>query len=370
MRLADFVDQKRELILAEWVTFASTMLPAASDMCAVQLRDHAPKILDAISRDLRSRQTREAQHAKSQGRAPVLDDAPETAAEIHAVLRARSGFDINQLVAEYRALRASVLRLWVDHTATDLDSMNDMRRFNEAIDQAIAESVTHFHAEVETARNLLLGMLGHDMRSPLSTVLTTAAHLRLLDAGPQVTAAADRLTRSAHSLKALLDDLIDFSRTRLGLGIRVVTEPINLAAAVTDEVEQLRGAHPDREIVLSVSGDVSGNFDGRRVQQLLRNLVSNALLYGTPARPVRVDVDADDADVHIIVTNSGKIIDAQMGDEMFAALKRGTEQGDGLGLGLFIVSAITEAHAGTVTFRSVDGDTSFDVRLPRALPVT
>lgn len=369
MRLADFLDQRREAILAEWVAFAATMLPAASDMATSELRDHAPKILDAIAKDLRSRQSREAQHEKAQGRAPIPDDAPETAAEIHAVLRARSGFDINQLVAEYRALRASVLRLWLDYIEPSVDMINDMRRFNEAVDQAIAESVTHFHTEVETARNLLLGMLGHDMRSPLATVQTTASFLRLLNAGPQVTSAADRLTRGAQSLKALLDDLIDFSRTRLGLGIRVVPAPCDLAAAVTDELEQLRGAHPDREIILSIDGDVAGQFDGPRLQQLLRNLVSNALLYGTPAQPVTVRVHGNDTNVHLIVSNVGKIIDAQTGDEMFVALKRGTEQGDGLGLGLFIVSAITEAHAGEVTFHSVAGDTSFDVRLPRSQPV-
>ncbi len=369
MTLADFIERNRETILAEWVAFAGTMLPAADDMVASELRDHAPKILEAISKDLRSRQSREAQYEKSQGRAPVVEDAPDTAAEIHAVLRARSGFDINQLVAEYRALRASVLRLWIDNGTIDRSSIDDMRRFNEAVDQAIAESVSHFHTEVETARNLLLGMLGHDMRSPLSTIVTTASGLQLMDAGPVVSAAADRLVRGAQSLRSLLDDLIDFSRTRLGLGLRIAPVQVDLSQVISGELEQLRGAHPERSVHLTIEGDTAGQFDGRRVQQVLRNLVSNAMLYGAPAMPVRVMLRGVPDAVHLVVANNGPTINDQTADEMFLALKRGSPHGDGLGLGLFIVTAITEAHKGKVTFSSLDGETSFDVQLPK-IPVS
>jgi signal transduction histidine kinase len=99
------------------------------------------------------------------------------------VLRARSGFDINQLVAEYRALRASVLRLWLDANPLEADGVEDIIRFNEAIDQAIAESVSHFNDQVEQARNLLLGILGHDMRNPLNNMLMTAHHLEAAERG-------------------------------------------------------------------------------------------------------------------------------------------------------------------------------------------
>jgi signal transduction histidine kinase len=102
---------------------------------------------------------------------------------MHALLRARSGFDINQMVAEYRALRASVLRLWMDEGAPDSHHLDDMVRFNEAIDQAVAESVDFFSMQVDLARNLFLGMLGHDMRSPLQTIQITASYLAALNAG-------------------------------------------------------------------------------------------------------------------------------------------------------------------------------------------
>ena len=119
MRLYDFIVRDIDRLVTEWEAFAATQLPAAAAMSPLALRDHAQQILEAVAADLRTAQTREAQQAKSKGLTPSLPGAPETAAQTHAVLRARSGFDINQLAAEYRALRASVLRLWMDACPPD-----------------------------------------------------------------------------------------------------------------------------------------------------------------------------------------------------------------------------------------------------------
>ena len=108
-----------------WEVFAATQLPAARRMGSLELRDHAPQILEAVAHDLTQPQTREQQEQKSQGRAPRVAGAPETAAQSHAVMRARSGFNINQLTAEYRALRASVLSRWADLSEpANMDCMN------------------------------------------------------------------------------------------------------------------------------------------------------------------------------------------------------------------------------------------------------
>lgn len=370
MRLAEFILQEMESILAEWEAFAATLLPGAAGMSSLALRDHAEPILEAIAKDLSTPQSREAQSEKSKGRAPRVAGAPETAAQTHAVLRARSGFDINQLVAEYRALRASVLRLWMDAILQEPSGVEDIIRFNEAIDQAVAESVSHYHAQVDQSRNLLLGMLGHDMRSPLQTIQTTAMHLAALNAGDQVTVAAARLIRSGAAMQALLDDLVDFNRTKLGLGITVVPSEIDLAVPVADELEQLRAAYSHRQIELEVSGDCRGQWDGQRLQQSLRNLVSNAIKYGAPDAPVSVSLRGEVADVRLEVTNSGPPIDPSALREIFDPLKRGVGRADreersSLGLGLYIVREIAQAHGGEVRVRSGDGETTFALRLPR-----
>ena len=372
MRLADFILRQSEPILAQWEAFAASLVPAAAIMEPSALRDHAPEILRAVAKDLQTAQTREAQYEKSVGRAPAPINATETAAQTHALLRARSGFNIKQLTAEYRALRASVLRLWMDDCAPDAPHLDDVIRFNEAIDQALAESVDFFSAQVEQSRNLLLGMLGHDMRSPLQAIQMTASYLEALNAGEQVSDAAGRLIRSGARMQALLDDLCDFNRTRLGLGISVIPKRVNLADVLAEELEELRAIHPDRQIELHVTGDSQGVWDGQRLQQLLGNLVLNALKYGAQDTPVRVMVTCDVTHVRIDVSNRGPAIERATLARIFDPLMRGDEQQSkddrarNLGLGLYIASEIAKAHTGAIEARSDETETSFSVSLPRA----
>ncbi|WP_427309324.1 ATP-binding protein [Cupriavidus sp. H39] len=369
MRLADFILRDMARIVTEWEAFAATLMPAARHLDALALRDHAQQILSAVAKDLSTPQTRDAQREKSIGRAPRLADAPETAAQTHALLRARHGFNINQMVAEYRALRASVLRLWIDACQPDPPDVDDMIRFNEAVDQAVAESVGFFDTQAEQARNLLLGMLGHDMRSPLQTIQTTARFLAALNAGEKVSEAATRLIRSGARMNALLDDLCDFNRTKLGLGINITPAGIDLALVFGDAVDQLRAAHPAHRIELNVSGDLRGVWDGLRLQQLLSNLVTNAVTYGAADAPVRVVLTGQDAEVRIAVWNSGPPIDPQTLAQIFDPLKRGPDphhkNAPGLGLGLYIASEIARAHQGSIEARSDPAGTVFEVRLPR-----
>jgi signal transduction histidine kinase len=367
MRLGDFILRDMERILAKWEAFAATRLPAAASMASLELRDHAQQILEAVVADLSAPQTREEQAAKSMGLAPPPFPARETAAQTHAVLRAKTGYDIEQLASEYRALRASVLSLWMDACAPADPPLEDVIRFNEAIDQALAESVGHFSAQVEQARNLLLGMLSHDMRTPLQTVQMTARYLGQLNAGADVSDAARRLINSGAHLQGLVDDLVDFNRTNLGLGINIVPSQVDLGKICAQQVEQVRSAYPDNSVQVNVDGDCQGTWDGRRVQQLLGNLVVNAVHHGEPGAPVRVAVIGDEAGVRIQVGSRGPAIDAATLTHLFEPLKRGTasKRHPGLGLVLYIVREIAKAHGGTAEVRSDDEETVFTVRLPR-----
>lgn len=371
MRLAAFIIEKMEPILEKWEEFAATQFPAARQMDSLALRDHAREILEAVAKDISTSQSWDAQMAKSLGRAPRDLSAPETAAQTHALLRARSGFDINQLVAEYRALRASVLRLWTDATIPAKTDFEDLIRFNEAIDQAISESVNFFSVEIDQSRNLFLGMLGHDLRTPLTAIQTTAVYLSRLKAEETVSAAAQRLIRSGARMQALLDDLVDFNRAKLGLGIRVTPASVDLASLFADELNRIQAAHPTHRLNLSVEGDATGFWDGPRLQQLLDNLVVNAIKYGAPDEPVYVSVTGDSREIRFEVRNSGPAIDEPTLRHMFEPLKRGlgdqaaSHHDTSMGLGLFIAREIANAHGGKIEVRSADGQTVFAVRLPR-----
>jgi signal transduction histidine kinase len=372
MRLADFIMRDMQAILAQWEAFAATRVPAATGMTPLALRKHARQILEAVAKDLSAFQSQDAQAAKSMGRAPKLMEAPETAAQTHGFLRAQSGFQINQMASEYRALRASVLRMWMDACQPNDFHADDIVRFNEAIDQALAESIAFFSAEVDRARELFLGMLGHDMRTPLQAIQMTASYLALLNAGPKVSEAASRLTNCGARMKALLDDLVEFNRTKLGMGIDIAPTDVDLAALFGDELEQLRAAYPNRQLVLEVVGDARGFWDGLCLQRLLGNLVVNALKYGVQDAPVRVLITGEEAVVRFEVRNTGPAMEQSTLEQLFEPRNRGSQPenrytSDGSsGLGLHIAREIAKAHGGAIEARSEETEIVFAVRLPRS----
>src|SRR5512140_2418835 len=165
LALAEFIDKERNKIVAEWETFARTLLPGAGALTNVGLRDHADEILTAIVQDMRARQSSEEQAAKSKGEGQA--QRLEVIGQLHAALRLEAGFKLSQMVAEYRALRASVLRLW-GKIGGDPDGVT---RFNESIDEALTEAVTHFTDTTEHYRDQSLGILGHDLRNPLTGII-------------------------------------------------------------------------------------------------------------------------------------------------------------------------------------------------------
>lgn len=372
MRLAEFILQDMEAILEEWDAFAAAHIPAAARMTPEAVRDHAKQILTTVAKDLSTFQTEQAQSEKSKGLALETSGDPETAAETHAVLRAQKGFDINALVAEYRALRASVLRRWMKAYRPDDLSLEDVVRFNEAIDQAIAESIEYFTAHVDRARNMVLAMLSHDMRNPLSTITMTAAYLDQLNAGDEVSTAASLLDSASKEMTVLLDDMVDLKRTMLDLGINISLADIDLAATFADELELLRAAHPGRRLDLEVVGDAHGCWDGPRLKRVIRNLVANAIKYGAPDSLIRTVIRGGATDLRFEVINSGPTIEQSDLDQIFDPFKRCFTAGQdnasdtSLGLGLFIVREVARAHGGEVNVRSAEGVTVFEVLLPRS----
>jgi signal transduction histidine kinase len=371
MRLADFILRDMPAILLQWEQFASTRGLAGAMMTQLELRDHAKEILVAVAKDLAVSQTAEAQAAKSKGLAAPSIDALETAAETHGLMRARSGFNIKQMVSEYRALRASVLRLWTDACRPDPPNVDDLIRFNEAIDQAIAESIAFFSDKVDEARNLLLGMLGHDMRTPLQSILMTAEYLGQLNAGANVSQAATRLISSGARMKGLLDELVDFNRGNLGLGVRVSPTDVDLADVFEDELQEVRAVYPGREFVLDVTGDAKGCWDGPSLQRLLGNLVVNAVKYGDSEAPIRVVIAGDGEGLRFEVRNTGPTIDQSTLQRFFEPLQRGEHQDRkydpdaGLGLGLYIAREIARSNGGQIEARVEGKEIVFSVRLPR-----
>lgn len=372
IKLHTFITEQMDEILAAWEAFAGT-LPAASQMTELALRDHAEEILQAIALDIRTRQNPEEQFQKSQGQGP--DDASVTsAAAIHGALRHDSNFSLLQLSAEFRALRATVLRLWLPQvSAMSSTTTDEMVRFNEAIDQALAESIVTFSGRSDHTRDLFLAVLGHDLRAPLSTMTLVGQLLERAGTAPeQVQQIGIRVRRSARLMTSMVDDLLGFTSTQLGNGLPTVLQETNLEPACRAAVEDAQASHPDSCYEVDIEGDLVGQFDPVRLHQLLANLLVNAGQYGDKAAPVTLRARADAHYATIEVTNFGNVIPPESLQSIFRPLiQLPAEGGDerpraSLGLGLFIAREIAVAHCGSLTVSSNHASgTTFTVRLPR-----
>ncbi len=374
MRLADFIEKNTGPILAEWVKFAESSGPAARTMDLAALRDHALQMLTEIVLDLRTPQTADQQTEKSKGNVDAGPADSDTAAEVHGSGRAESGFTVGEMTSEYRALRASVIRLWtkVNGSLTGAD-LEDLMRFNEAIDQSLAESVSRYTLDIDRSREMFVAILGHELRTPLGAVLTGSQFM--LDTGELVETHRTVTTRIAHSAKhmnQMVGDLLDFTWGRLGSGIPVTREDTDLAVVLRHAVEEMTMSHPDAIFQFTPSGNLRGQWDGARIGQAVMNLLGNAFQHGTPGSRITVTGQGEAAAILIRVHNHGPAIPRSELVGLFSPFKRfqadkapGRDSGN-LGLGLYIAERIATAHGGTIDVRSSAGaGTLFTIRLPR-----
>ena len=374
MKLSEFIQANLETILHEWEAFARTLLPAAASMSTIALRDHARQILLAIAADMRTHQDNRQQKEKSLGHGPESPDAPDTAATIHGGLRHEVGFDLVQLVAEYRALRASVLRLWVrDGAARASGDFDEMVRFNEAIDQAIAESVSSFSSELGKARDTFTAVLGHDLRSPLGAIVMSAHNAASHNLPQPAMDAIGAIQRSAKAMQTMIRDLLDFAGARLGREMPMRPEDSNLTETCHAALAELMAAHPRRTFEFSHDGDLRGHFDPIRIGQALSNLLNNAINHGESGHPVNMRAWAEAGDLVVEVTNKGTTIPPDALQAIMDPAARvhlpGNAGSSGLGLGLYIAQQVAKAHGGSITVSSRDEETRFSLRMARATAV-
>ena len=376
MKLSQFIETHIEKILEEWDEFALTLFPSGAHVSARELRDHAREILMELTEDMDTAQSARQQADKSKGEGEDSKAGEEnSAASAHGVERHYSGFTLTELAAEFRALRATVLRLWLPEVSTMSPQVaRDMVRFNEAIDQALAESVATYSQQNSRARDTFLAILGHDLRSPLMGIRLSAKVLQ----NPKVTASAagqagTRILTSAALMSSMVNDLLEYGRGQLGGVIRVKRQPVDLQTIGQAAIEEAQSAHPEFQFALKTSGELHGDFDGARLQQVFSNLLNNAAQYGYPTHVVDLVMEGQPDHVTVQVCNAGPVIPPESLKAIFDPLVQlsiGEEPtgpfSNSAGLGLYIARELTFGHQGTIKAESsVEGGTVFTVELPR-----
>lgn len=389
MRLAEFILANIEPILAEWEEFARSLSPGA-DMTIVELRDDAGSILLATARDMQNRQSLQQQESKSKGdggASGAASDRLDIASDMHGVERVSSGFHITDVVSEYRALRASVLRLWRKSLPQPgFSDIDDLTRFNESLDQSLARGVASYSKRVDDSRQMFLAILGHDLRNPLSAIRTAAYLVSLNNEDPATANAVAMINTSTDSMVKLISDLIDFSSSGLGRAMPLHREPVDMERLCLEVIESYRITHADRELRFHSDGDVNGVWDAGRIRQVVSNLLGNAIQHGSPDGPIALSATSKntssaasgpgDSAVVLSVYNEGPPIPPDLLPTLFDPLTRYATRESvadrtpgSIGLGLYIVREIVVANGGTVSVTSTaEEGTTFTVCIPRLLP--
>lgn len=375
MRLADFILSNVEPILAGWEIFARS-IDVGKHLDSLALRDHAGQILQATARDMKSPQSVAERALKSKGLDhPGEDDALDGASDLHAVDRLGLGFDMLEVISEYRALRASVLQLWRDSLpeAHERD-VDDLTRFNESIDQSLSKAVASYAKRVDQARDMFLAILSHDLRNPLGAIAMSARVIPLVtDNRAQILECGLRIARSSSVMERMISDLLDYTRTRLGAGMPVKPAPLDLGALSSELIAEFRAAHPDRAIEYRTVGDLNGLWDADRMRQAISNLIGNALQHGSTDFPVTLSLRGEAASVSIDIHNGGTPIPPGELTKIFDPLIRGSSaerpqsnRPGSIGMGLYIAREVAKSHNGRIDVLSTaELGTSFTIVVPR-----
>ncbi len=374
MRLSKFITENMEEILVEWESFAKTIHPAAETMDSLTLRNHASLILEAAAEDIETDQTDREQSDKSKGLARDLL-GKETAATTHGALRQIAGFDLEQLGSEYRALRASVIRLWKSKlTEFDESEFDDMMRFNEAIDQALAESISSYSSAVDQSRQTFLAILGHDLRGPLSAIQMASQILMTSEAlDAQNLDVTARIKRSVLTMNRMIKDLLEYAGGQIGKKIPVKPEAADMEDVCQTAIDEVQLAYPNALFNFEAAGNLEGYFDPARFQQVLSNLLINAVKYSEKGKHIILSARRNAKTTVVEIKNFGRPIPPESLQVIFNPLVQLSTKGThshpstSLGLGLFIAREIVEGHDGTIEVSSSETDgTIFTVRLPQS----
>ncbi len=372
MKLSAFILTRREAILADWEQDARGRIGSAPLVGIDEWRDHLGELLDTVARDLED---------GSRTMGPPSDDGNkqadqnvEAVGEKHGARRAEQGLVVSELVAEFPVLRLCVQRLWIASlpsvSMADLDSLI---RFDTAIDRALTQSVKEYMERLDQSRETLLGILGHDLRDPLATVIAGGA-LLADDAVDEATTreVARSVVSTGKRMHHMVVDLLDATRTRFGGRMPIHKRDADLGETVRSIVKEFAASHPDRHVDVSVVGDLRGQWDDKRLGQAVGNLLANALRYGKTDTPIRVSAAARD-EILIAVHNDGPAIPDDRRALLFepwANIDRGgtaARDPGHPGLGLYIANTIVVGHGGHIDVESTaEHGTTFTIHLPKS----
>lgn len=283
-------------------------------------------------------------------------------AQAHALEHHRAGHLLTRAIAEYDAVRGTLLEIALEGERSELATA--VLAVATALDRVISEAVARYEAEHDHVRERFIGMLVHDLRDPLTAVTMSANLLSDMTLGDRQAQLVGRITRGARRIERMVDEVVDFARGMDGAQLTLTPATFDMAEVCSEAILEARGLPAPREIQLDVVGNVQGTWDRERARQALANLLANATQSSQGVIRVKISEAPDRRFVVVAVTNRGPAIAPEMLARFFEPFARAVSDQSrvrGLGLGLYLVEQIARAHGGGVRAESTaaDGTTIF-----------
>lgn len=373
MKLARFIKNHQEEITDEWVKNAQDNIDITKKMSLKDVRDHIQQMLEAIVDNMDTPESDAHQEKKSKGNKDSKQN--KKAGDQHGVQRANMGFDILEVSSEFRALRASVLRLWENKSKKENweNDFQDLTRFNEAIDELWMISLERYEKRVSESKNWFMGVLGHDLRNPLAAIMGMQSIFKLSkNLSDKENDILMHSVSSAKRMKELIDNLLELTNVRLGGGLSINKDTLDLTTQSENLLKEMQLGYPDALLLIETNGPVEGEWDPTRLDQLMTNLITNAIKYGEPGGPVKVKISAKGNEAYLDVHNEGTPIPESIKEKFFTGNvsenRKNSTNENSYGLGLYIVKEIVDGHKGKIKLTSTkEKGTNFRVVLPRKI---
>jgi signal transduction histidine kinase len=313
--------------------------------------DFAAIVLDVQMPELDGFETALLLRDSAQAHPPPLIFVSETQDDLATI---RRGYALGAVDYLTKPVHGDILRAKVDALASlfqrerQVDELTD-EVAEKARQAAAAEAAQHRAERASGLKDIYLGILSHDLRTPLTAITMTADLITRAAALENARGGAERIRRAARRMSNMIQQLVDFTRGELGGGIPIQPVPMDFGVVVRSVVDEVSTAHRGVEIQVETTGELLGMWDGERVHQALTNLVGNAVLHGKGC--IRVSASGQRAGVLVKVHNAGPAIPVDQLPRIFEPFRK-EERSTGLGLGLYIVREIIRRHGGTIHVRS------------------
>ncbi|WP_437756215.1 ATP-binding protein [Sorangium sp. So ce1389] len=375
-RVLSLLRERKDELMRQWTSCIrhDPKIPQASALDEEELRDYTPRLLEDLIDSL-------AQSAQpgTPGGASGQEIGSSEAAKLHVSHRLAQRYSLAEELRELGALRSVIIDMFVRERVILGDG--EAQLVHSALDEVMVtaavevERTTSAELRRDVAlRELFIAILGHDLRTPLSAVrFATATLLKHEDVTAAVARLVQRIAASNDRAVRMVEDMLDLTRVRCHGGLPVEPKQVDLRSICRQVTVELELSHPEHTIRLKAHGDGHGMWDPGRMEQLMSNLIGNAVHYSPPEEPVLVELRGQDQAVVLEVSNRGSPIPPELLPVIFDPFRRGDQQHEdmrrskGLGLGLFIAKAIVDAHGGSIEVTSKpEQGTTFRVMLPRS----